>query len=161
MMPSQIAIMVANLLLAGGFTFVVINAARRPDSDVPGKTRRIIGNILIALAGVMLVGAGSAKFAHLPPVVAEMDSLNMTGWKLTAVASLELLAAFLFLLKPLRSVGLLVMSAYLGGAICAHLASDQYFAILPGTLALGFCWLGVALRHPKMLWSLREFSARP
>ena len=85
-----------------------------------------------------------------------MSSLNMTGWKLTLIGSLELLTAMLFLFRPLRSFGLLVMSSYLGGAICAHLSSDQYFAILPGTLILSLCWLGVALRHPQMLWSLQD-----
>jgi hypothetical protein len=88
-----------------------------------------------------------------------MNSLNMTGWKLTLVASLELFTGILFSYPPLRSIGLLVISAYLGGAICAHVANDQYFAVLPGTLVLGLCWLGVALRHPQMLWSFHEYGA--
>ncbi len=85
-----------------------------------------------------------------------MTSLGLGGWKLTPVAGLELLSGLLFLLRPLRSLGLLVASAYLGAAICAHIAVDQFFAILPTMLVLGCCWLGTALRHPQMLWSFGE-----
>jgi hypothetical protein len=52
----------------------------------------------------------------------------------------------------------LVASAYLGGAICSHLAADQYFAAMPTMFVLGCCWLGSALRHPQVLWSLRGAS---
>jgi hypothetical protein len=45
-----------------------------------------------------------------------------------------------------------------GGAICAHLIAGQYFAMVPSAIVLSFCWLGVFLRHPQVLWSLAEFS---
>jgi hypothetical protein len=154
----QIAIVAINALLGGAMLSVMISAVRQPNSDPPGRARRLAGNTLMYLACIYLVGASLSKFAHVPHVVAEMDSLNMAGWKLTLVASLELLTGLLFSYPPLRSIGLLVITAYLGGAICAHVANDQYFAVLPATLVLGFCWLGVALRHPQMLWSLREYG---
>jgi hypothetical protein len=156
----QIGIVAINLLLGAGMLHVLFNAVSQPNAGPPGKTRRLAGNILIYLACLNLVGASLSKFAHVPQVVSEMNSLNMTGWKLTLVASLEFFTAALFAYPPLRSLGLLVISAYLGGAICAHVANDQFFAVLPGTLVLGLCWLGVALRHREMLWSFREFGLR-
>jgi hypothetical protein len=112
----QVAIVILNALLAGGMLFVLFEALRKPNTDPPNKTRRVIGNVLIYLATLNLVGASLSKFAHVPQVVAEMNSLNMTDWKLTVVASLELLTGLLLVFKPLRSVGLLVTSAYVGGA---------------------------------------------
>jgi DoxX-like family len=159
MISFQTAIVVINILLASGMLFLLYDAMVRQNAGYPGTTRRVGGTVLIYLASLNLVGASLSKFAHVPQVVTEMNSLNMMDWKLSLVAALELFVGLLFLVRPLRSIGLLLISSYLGGAICAHLASDQYFAILPGTLTLGLCWVGVALRHPEMLWSFREYGA--
>jgi uncharacterized membrane protein YfcA len=50
-------------------------------------------------------------------------------------------------------VGPVVISAYLGAAACAHLQTDQYGGIGPAVFLIGCCWIGVALRHPQVLWS--------
>ena len=99
------------------------------------------------------------ELAHVPQVVEEMTSLSLAGWKLNLVGGLEVLSGALLLLPPVRSVGLLVASAYMGAAICAHVQSDQYYAVLPAMVVLGCCWLGTALRHPQILWSLAELGA--
>ena len=124
----------------------------------PGKAAKVTGNILVWFVGLVLHGSGTAKLSHLPPVVAEMTFLNLGGWKLTLVGSLEIFTGFLFLIRPLRSLGLVVISAYLGAAACAHLQTDQYGGIGPAVFLIACCWIGVALRHPQVLWSFRESS---
>jgi hypothetical protein len=82
--------------------------------------------------------------------------MGLGGDKLTLVASLEVLAALLFVFRPVRSFGLLFLSSYLGGAVCAHVQQGPVFAFLPPAIVLGVCWLGTFLRHPQALWSIGD-----
>jgi hypothetical protein len=163
----RIAVASIDVLLAAAMLYVLFLATRQggaaPGAAAPGgvalgKSRALAGNVLIAIAGGVLIFSGSLKLAHVPQVVEEMTSLSLAGWKLNLVGALELASGALFLLRPLRSVGLLVASAYLGAAICAHVQADQYYAVLPAMVVLGSCWLGAALRHPQILWSLGELG---
>jgi hypothetical protein len=119
----------------------------------PSKARIVAGNILITLGGLALLGGGLAKFAHVPKVAAQMTLIGFSGDKLLLVATLEVLAALLVLFRPARPFGLLFVSSYLGGSICAHVQSNQYFEVVPPMIVMGICWLGVVLRHPQALWS--------
>jgi hypothetical protein len=46
-----------------------------------------------------------------------------------------------------------------GGAICAHVIADQYFAVLPSMIILSLCLLGRILRQPQMLWTFVGIAA--
>lgn len=123
--------------------------------DTPvNNTRRRMGNVLIGLCSFLLIFSSSLKFAHVPKVVAEMSSIGYRGDLLLLIAVLELLTALVFLTPVTRSVGLLVFSSYLGGAIASHIASGQYRAIITPGVCLGLAWIGTWLRHPQMLWSV-------
>jgi hypothetical protein len=152
----RIVVATIDLALAAVMLYVLFVTATRAQAPAPTKHRRLAGNVLIGITCFILLGSGSLKFAQVPHVVAEMSSLSLAGWKLNLVAFLEVTSGLLFLLRPLRSIGLLVASAYLGAAICAHVQTDQYFAVLPTMAVLGCCWLGTALRHPQILWSLAK-----
>jgi hypothetical protein len=120
------------------------------------RVRRIAGNVLIFLAGFGLLAAAGTKFAHLPPVVAQLTSAGFGGEKITLVATLELLSALLFLLAQTRSIGLLFVSAFLGGAIATHVQGGEYSGALAPAFFMSICWLGAWLRHPEALWSLNR-----
>ncbi len=123
-----------------------------------GKSRRIAGNILIFFLGLVLVASGAAKFAHVPKVVEQMALAGIEGWRLTFVAFLEVSSAILFLFPLTRSLGLLLVSAFLGGAIATHVEHGLPF-IQPGVF-LTLLWLGAWLRHPQILWSWNARNAR-
>jgi|SRR5579863_2544269 len=116
-----------------------------------GKSRRIAGNILIFLVVVLLAASAGAKFAHVPKVVEQMGLAGIEGWRLTFVALLEVASAILFLIPVTRSAGLLLVSAFMGGAIATHLEHGQ--AIIQPGIFLALLWLGAWLRHPQILWS--------
>lgn len=120
------------------------------------RVRRIGGNALIFLGGFGLLAAAGTKFAHLPPVVAQLTTAGFGGGKITLVATLELLSALLFLFVPTRSVGLLFVSAFLGGAIATHVQGGEYSGALAPAFFMSLCWLGAWLRHPEVLWSLNR-----
>jgi hypothetical protein len=113
--------------------------------------RRITGNILVFLGGSMLLASAGAKLAHVPKVVSELGAMGFEGNKLMFIALLEVVSALLFLIPFTRSAGLLLVSAFLGGAIATHLQHDQ--PIVQPSFVLFLIWLGAWLRHPGILLS--------
>ena len=120
------------------------------------SARRTTGLVLIVLPGILLAGSAVAKFAGVPGVVRQMAAAGFAGPKLTFIASLEILSAALFLLPRTRSLGLLLVSAYLGGAMATHVQGGDYAHALPSSVLLALAWIGAALRYRQVLWSLRE-----
>jgi DoxX-like family len=131
------------------------------NSPSPNKARLLVGNVLIYLGAFLLFAGGTAKFAHVPKVVAQLTSMGLGGGKLTLVASLEVLSALLLAFRPVRAIGILFLSAYLGGAVCAHIQQNPPFAFMAPAIVLSVCWMGVFLRHPQALWSFGEVNISP
>ncbi len=117
------------------------------------RTRRIAGKILIFLPGFALIMSAILKFAHVPGVVSQMAASGFTDGKLTLVATLEILSGGLFLSSRTRSFGLLMASAFLGGAICTHIQMGEFAKAVPPSILLALAWVGTWLRHPQVLWS--------
>ncbi len=124
------------------------------NSSSVGKQRRIIATILIVLGALMLIGSSGAKLSHVPKVVDQLGGMGFDGNKLILIGTLEILSAVLFLIPVTRSVGLLMVSAYMGGAIATHVGHNQP-AIQPA-FVLAIFWLAAWLRHPEILWSFMQ-----
>jgi DoxX-like family len=116
------------------------------------RKRRIMGNVLMILGGVMLIGSSGAKFAHVPAVVTQLGAMGFTGNNLMFIAVLEIVSAVLFLIPLTRSGGLLLISSFMGGAIATHLQHGE--PIIQPSFVLLLIWLGTWLRHPVVLRSL-------
>ncbi len=117
------------------------------------KTRRIAGLVLMVVGTLALCGSSATKLAHVPKVVAELSQLGFDGFKLQIVIALEILSATLFIIPWTRAFGLLLVSAYFGGAIATHLQHNQ--SPFSPALFLTLLWLGTWLRHPAVLWSFK------
>jgi hypothetical protein len=118
------------------------------------RPRTIVGFVLIVLAGLALAGSAVAKIAGIPSVQEQMAALGFAGSKLTLIAILELIGAALFLWPRTRSIGVLWISAYLGGAICAHVGAGEFQKAVSPLILVVFSWIGTGLLHPQMLWSV-------
>src|SRR5215467_4267953 len=116
------------------------------------RTRRIVGNLLIFLPGLAVTTSSIVKFAGVPGVVHNMAADGFSGGKLTLVATLEILSAALFLFPRTRSFGVLMLSSFLGGAICTHVQMSEYAKGIGPFILLTLAWVGVWLRHPQALW---------
>jgi hypothetical protein len=99
------------------------------------------------------------KFAGVPGVVHQMAAAGYSDGKLTLVAALEISSAVLFLYPRTISFGLLLLSSFLGGAICTHVQMGEYAKGLPPSILLVLAWIGTWLRHPQALWSLSAHRA--
>lgn len=124
------------------------------DRDPIQRTRRIAGNILIFLPGFALTMSAILKFAHVPGVVSQMAAAGFADGKLTLIAALEIVSGGLFLSSRTRSFGLLMASAFLGGAICTHVQMGEFAKAGPPSILLALAWIGTWLRHPQAFWSL-------
>jgi len=131
------------------------------DSSRDHRTRFVAGNALIFLTGFAVAVSSILKFAGVPAVAHQMAAMGFTGGRYTLVATLEILSAVLFLHPRTRSFGLLFLSAFLGGAVCAHVqVAEVPKGIGPGVI-LALAWTGTWLRHPEMLWSMKaQMDAR-
>ena len=118
--------------------------------------RRVTSNVLIGLGGVALIGSAAAKLAHVPKVVQQMAASGFAGERLTFIAVLEVFCAVLFLVPSTRAAGLLLVSAFLGGAIATHMQHGQ--SVAQPAVFLAVLWLGAWLRHPQILWSISDSS---
>lgn len=125
-----------------------------------GRTRSRVGNVLVALPGVAVILSETLKFLHVPAVVQQMAAAGFSEGKLLLVATLGMASAILFLYPRTRSIGVLLLSSFLGGAICIHVQRGEYStAVAPSTL-LALAWIGTYLRHPEMLWSFEPAASR-
>ena len=135
---------------------VVLKDVSPQDSEISSSTPRTrlrfrVGNGLTYLLSFLLVGSATAKLAHVPKVATQMAGLGFDGGKLVFIAVLEIISALLFAYPRTRPFGLLMVSAYLGGAIAAHVGHDQ--TGLQPAIVLALIWLGTWLRNPEMLGS--------
>jgi hypothetical protein len=119
-----------------------------PTATSDSKVRNIVSNILIFLPSIVLLGSSFAKFAHVPGVVAQLAALGFDGPRLMIVAVLELASAALFLIPKTRPFGLLLVSAFLGGAIAAHLGHGQ--PPVPPAVLLALIWIGTWLKKSNI-----------
>ena len=130
----------------------------RQARNMVSKGRRITANTLILLSCFALLGSASAKFAQVPAVAGQMSAAGLGGWRLTFVALLEVASAIAFLIPATRSLGLLLVSSFLGGAIATHLQHGQ--SIVPPSIVLVIAWFAAWLRYPVVLWSLYGEAGR-
>src|SRR6266566_412782 len=95
------------------------------------------------LAGIMIL-AGSAKIlGFFPPEMVEKMGLSLP---IGVIGIGELTSAILLLIPRTSSLGLLLTSAFWGGAICLHMSKGESF-VLQSALLL-FTWVGGYLRVP-------------
>ena len=117
------------------------------------RARAITGNTFMLVSAIAVPLSETLKFLHVHAVVHEMASAGFPGSKLMLVATLGSTSAVLFLYPRTRSIGLLLLSSFLGGAICVHVQQGKYAALPAPAILLAFAWIGTYLRHPKLFWS--------
>ena len=118
--------------------------------------RKRSGTVLILLFGLLLVASAGAKF--VPRETSQMAALGYEGGNLLLISLLEATSAILLMIPRSRAIGLLLVSAFLGGAIATHIGHNQLLKSLRPAMLLAMLWTAVWLRNPEMLWSLAKMS---
>jgi hypothetical protein len=116
--------------------------------------RWVAGFVIHLLVGGLMIVAGSGKvFGFAPQEVVDSMSKHGFGDKLPLIGSGELITAVLMLVPWTSSLGVLLASAFWGGAICTHMAHGEPYAFQSALLVL--VWVGALLRNPDMFSSFR------
>jgi hypothetical protein len=120
-----------------------------------GRVKTIGGWVLHAAVGGIMLLAGSAKlFGFFPPE--ELAKYGL-GDQVRLIGAGEVLTALLLLVPRTSPLGLLLASAFWGGAICIHMSHGESYVMQSALLVL--VWVGAYLRNPAFFAPL--FGAAP
>ena len=113
----------------------------------------IAGLTLHISIGGLLIFTGSQKvLGSVPPETLVRFGL---GEQARLIGAGAVLTALLLLIPRTSSLGILLASAFWGGAICIHMAHGDPYLFQAGVLVLS--WAGAYLRNPA---TLSSFSGR-
>ena len=119
------------------------------------KGRKITSWILVGMMGALFVMSATMKL--MAGADAEI-AVNFVKWgldgKLMLIGIGELIAAILFIIPRTSSLGVLLLSAHLGGAIVTHMSNAEMF--IPQAVMLLVVWVANYLRNPEMLSSFAK-----
>ena len=120
------------------------------------KGRRITAWVLSTLITLLFVMSAVFKFIRPPEVMEAVQKWNLTD-ELTMIGIGELVCALLFFIPKTHSLGVLLLSAYMGGAIVTHMQNDEPF--ITQSIMLLVIWIIAYLRDPAVLNSFRTKAA--
>jgi hypothetical protein len=112
---------------------------------------KLVGRIIHLLIGGLMVFAGTAKLVGFFPPEA-LEKLGLGG-QIQLIGAGELVTAVLLLIPRTSSLGVLLTSAFWGGAICIHMAHGEPYVVQSALLLL--TWLGAYLRLADTFGSFR------
>jgi len=96
-------------------------------------------NVLIAIIAIVSAGA---KIGNLPAMRTKWnDQLQMPDSLRVAAGLIELSGAFLFLIPTTITIGSVILTAYLGGAIALHLRIGKPRVSIYGSIMIVLIWM--------------------
>jgi hypothetical protein len=121
------------------------------------KWSQVAGLALHVLIGGLMIFAGSGKvLGFFPPDAVAKYGL---GEQILLIGAGELITALLLLIPRTSSLGVLLASAFWGGAICIHMAHGEPYAFQSALLVL--TWVGAYLRNPATFSSFAGSRQAP
>lgn len=107
------------------------------------------------IAALMLFSAMGKLL--MPEMAANFEKWGLGDWRVV-IAVGEAVSALLFLFPATHRMGLLLMSAYLGGAIMAHMGHAEPF-VVPAVLLI-LVWATGLVRNPSWVQWGKKTVAR-
>jgi hypothetical protein len=106
-----------------------------------GRVISILASLVFGMSAVMKLIGG-------PEVTQGMAHLGLPESLILPLAILEITCVVIYLIPATSVLGAVLLTGYIGGAICTHLrVGDPFFV----QIALGiFVWLGLYLRENRL-----------
>jgi hypothetical protein len=109
------------------------------------------GWAITVLASLLFLMSAVMKLMGGPELEKGMTHLGLPPSMVKPLAIVELTCVVIYLIPATSVPGAILLTGYIGGAICTHWRVGDPFFI---QAALGvFVWLGIYLREPR-LWAL-------
>lgn len=128
--------------------------APRTEALASTPTMRRVGLVASALASLFLLGDAGAQLLVIPPVLAGAAHLGFPTtpalWQV--MGAVLLLATVLYIIPRTAFIGAVVVTGYLGGAICAHVrvGDDMLAPTLASLVVATAMWAGLVLRDARL-----------
>ncbi len=117
------------------------------------KGRRIGGWVVTGLLTALFLFSASMKFMGVEEAIAGFEKYGLSHMRLV-IGGGEVASALLYAVPLTASLGVLLLSAYMGGAIVTHMANGEPYIVQ--SIILILIWLGYYLRYPEMLISFTK-----
>ena len=124
--------------------------------SMPSRGRRIAGWVLTVLLSLLFLASAGFKFYGPPELIKGFQDWGL-GDQRILIGVGEFVSALLFLIPLTHSLGVLLLSAYMGGAIVTHMQHGESYVAQSVILVL--IWVTGFLRHPELLQSFRQIPA--
>jgi len=121
-------------------------------SKKPGKAVYITGWVITALMAFVFIGSGFMKATAKGPEFEEaIGKMGFTPQHIQQLAIVEFVCVAIYLIPQTAVIGAILLTGYMGGAICTHFRADENF-VLQASIGV-LVWLGIFLRD-RRLWAL-------
>ena len=122
------------------------------------KARIGLGWLLVlGVSGLMVFASSGKLLGNIPPEALEPLRKMRLEDKVKLIGAGELISALLLLIPWTASLGVLLVSAFWGGAILTHMSLGESYAFQSALLVA--TWAGAALRYPPVLGTLLGIPA--
>ncbi|SFI86397.1 DoxX family protein [Planctomicrobium piriforme] len=106
------------------------------------------GRVLSVLPALMLLMSAAMKFMQPPEVVKGFEQFGLPLNLAFGLGVLEVACTLLYLIPQTAILGAILLTGYLGGAICTHLRVGDSF--IPPLVIGVVIWLGLFLRDHRL-----------
>jgi DoxX-like family len=101
-----------------------------------------------AIVAAFMIFSAFLKLTHNPQAVQGFSAFGLGTGALTVIGIVELGCVVLFLVPPTAALGAVLLAAYFGGAVMAHLVMH---IPIPIPIVFGVvAWAGLYLREPRV-----------
>ena len=102
-----------------------------------------VGTLLGAFSVLMFLNSAYMKLTHLPSYVRTWEFLGFKEEMLTGVGILELTFLALYLIPRTSVLGIVLITAYIGGSVTASYRIGLWAGIYVQILTVLFAWAGI------------------
>jgi hypothetical protein len=113
-----------------------------------GKVVVWVGRGISVVLSLLFLMSAAMKLKGGPELMQGMAHLGLPESMIVPLAILEITCVVVYLIPPTSVLGAILLTGYIGGAICTHWrAGDPFFV----QIAIGiFVWLGLYLREDRL-----------
>ncbi|TAF72055.1 MAG: DoxX family protein [Bacteroidetes bacterium] len=112
------------------------------------KTKRIIDRVLTGLIAIIFIGSAFMKFFGSDEALKTAINLGITPSTYIVIGIIEIICIILFLIPRTGIIGILLLIAYMGGAIATHLSHGVSF-VEPVVIS-ALVWIVAFVRYSEL-----------
>jgi hypothetical protein len=115
------------------------------------------GRVLTVLIAIMLLMDAIAKFMKPPQVVDAFNKLGIPQATISSTGIILLACIAAYLIPRTATIGAILLTGYLGGAIAIHLRSgDGTFPLVFPAILGALAWAGIYFRSARLRSVIRN-----